>query len=257
MRILAKLMRLVAWNCNMALHRKLDALLSLNPDVAVISECASLETLQARGLDILDPETFLWIGNNPNKGLGIATFNGFRVSPAVQPAPYLRYILPARISGEVRFDLMGVWAQNASGGTTRKHQLGPLRRALSHYRDFVASPFVAAGDFNNNVFWDRPGWRMNHARMVERLSDLGLESAYHHWFGEAQGAETRPTLYWRDRTEEGPTYHIDYAFLPRSWLPWVREVAVGAYPDWCGAKLSDHVPLVLDIDDAAFKEAPN
>ena len=31
-------MRLVAWNCNMALHRKFEALQSLNPDVAVISE---------------------------------------------------------------------------------------------------------------------------------------------------------------------------------------------------------------------------
>ena len=30
-------MRLVAWNCNMALHRKFDALLALRPDVAIIS----------------------------------------------------------------------------------------------------------------------------------------------------------------------------------------------------------------------------
>ena len=33
-------MRLVAWNCNMALQRKFDAVLSLRPDVAVIAECA-------------------------------------------------------------------------------------------------------------------------------------------------------------------------------------------------------------------------
>lgn len=31
-------MRLVAWNCAMALHRKLPALLALAPDLAVISE---------------------------------------------------------------------------------------------------------------------------------------------------------------------------------------------------------------------------
>ena len=33
-------MRLVAWNCAMALHRKLPALPALVPDLAVISECA-------------------------------------------------------------------------------------------------------------------------------------------------------------------------------------------------------------------------
>ena len=31
-------MRLVAWNCNMALHRKVDALLALRLDIAVISD---------------------------------------------------------------------------------------------------------------------------------------------------------------------------------------------------------------------------
>ncbi|MFT7585290.1 MAG: hypothetical protein ACI9EW_001714, partial [Cellvibrionaceae bacterium] len=33
-------MKIVAWNCNMAFRRKLDPLLSLQPDIAVISECA-------------------------------------------------------------------------------------------------------------------------------------------------------------------------------------------------------------------------
>jgi len=31
-------MRLVTWNCNMAMPRKVDALLNLKPDVAVICE---------------------------------------------------------------------------------------------------------------------------------------------------------------------------------------------------------------------------
>ena len=33
-------MRLIAWNCNMAFHRKVEPLLALRPDIAVISECA-------------------------------------------------------------------------------------------------------------------------------------------------------------------------------------------------------------------------
>ena len=64
-------MRLVAWNCNMALHRKLDALRRLEPDIAVISECASPERLQALGvLDGISDDP-IWIGDNPTKGLAV------------------------------------------------------------------------------------------------------------------------------------------------------------------------------------------
>jgi hypothetical protein len=31
-------MRIVAWNCNMALDRKVDTLLGLAPDIAIIGE---------------------------------------------------------------------------------------------------------------------------------------------------------------------------------------------------------------------------
>jgi hypothetical protein len=28
----------------------------------------------------------------------------------------------------------------------------------------------------------------------------------------------------------------------------VRELAIGTFEDWCGAGLSDHVPIVVDVD---------
>ena len=43
------------------------------------------------------------------------------------------------------------------------------------------------------------------------------------------------TLYWRDRKKDGPTYHIDYIFLPTQWLGRVRDLSVGTYEDWCGS----------------------
>ena len=42
-----------------------------------------------------------------------------------------RYIAPVRISGPTEVNLLAVWAQNASAGVHRKHQLGPLRRGLA------------------------------------------------------------------------------------------------------------------------------
>ena len=204
-------MRIVAWNCNMALHAKAAGLLALKPDVAVISECAEPDRLRLRGASWLESEP-VWIGRNPHKGLA-------------------------------------VWAQNASSGSIRKRSLGPLRRAMARYRDFLSHPAtLVAGDLNSNTIWDKPGWRINHSTKVRLLEEqFGLVSAWHAVTGEPHGAETVPTLYWRDRTKDGPTYHIDYVFLPAQWLASVTELTVGTYEEWCGSGLSDHVPILVDV----------
>jgi len=241
-------MRLVAWNCNMALARKFAALLALRPDVAVISECARPERLRERlplarlGVDLA------WVGRNPHKGLAVLGFKGTRVRLLPGHDPSLEFIAPVRVDGPVPFTLLAVWAQNASGGHTRKDQPGPLLTGLARYRDLLAAgPAAVAGDFNNNVFWDRPGWAINHANAVTALESLGLVSAYHAARGEAQGAERTPTHYWRDRKKDGPTYHIDYIFVPRAWLAHLAAMRVGRFAAWCGSGLSDHVPLSVDL----------
>lgn len=243
-------MRLVAWNCNMALHRKLAALRALEPDIAVLPECASPARLAER-LDggVLDC-TSVWIGANRDKGLAVLAFNGYRARLADELyRKSLRFIAPVRIEGPLRFNLLAVWAQNFSDGIRRKRQPGPLRLALTRdYRAFLGEgPAVVAGDFNNNIFWDRPGYLINHAHTVTLLERYGLVSAYHHARGEAQGAEREPTHYWRDRRKDGPTYHIDYIFLPRAWAADIREMSVGGFEAWCGAGLSDHVPIVVEV----------
>jgi exodeoxyribonuclease-3 len=232
----------------MALHRKCEALLSLRPDVAVISECAEPDRLRRLSKsDWLEADP-VWIGRSETKGLAVLGFNGYRVDLATAKTPDLRHIAPVRVSGPFDFNLLAVWAQNASAGVTRKHQHGPLRRALRRYRAFLADgPTVIAGDFNSNAIWDKPGWRNNHSALVGTLHAMGLISAYHAVTGEAQGRESTPTLYWRDRTRDGPTYHIDYIFIPEAWQPSILELRVGAFDDWCGNGLSDHVPVVVDV----------
>jgi exodeoxyribonuclease-3 len=187
----------------------------------------------------------------------VFAFNGYTARLAEPFHPTLRHIAPVLVTGPAEFNLLGVWALNLSGGNTRKRQAGPLRRALTKYRDFLAAkPTIVAGDLNNNVIWHKPGWRINHAATVEILERHGLVSVYHARHGEAQGRETIPTLYWRDRTKDGPTYHIDYVFVPRPWLDRVAHFSIGTFEDWCGAKLSDHVPLVVDIDLADLRRPP-
>ena len=241
-------MRLVVWNCNMALHRKAKALLSLQPDIAVISECAEPERLFRMGCSTWIENEPVWIGRHATKGLAVFTFNDYRACLSESYLPNLRYIAPVHISGPASFNLLAIWAQNASGGVMRKHQLGPLRRALSRYRSFLdEEPVVLAGDFNSNAIWDKPGWRINHMTLVEILRRQDLVSAYHEIRREGHGQESVPTIYWRDRTRDGPTYHIDYMFLPSAWVSAVDAFDVGCFDDWCGNGLSDHVPLVVDI----------
>ena len=242
-------MRLVAWNCNMSLHRKIEALLTLDPDVAVIGECAIPDILQRRGSTEWIEDEHVWIGQNPNKGLAVFGFNGHAARLHEPYHQTLKYIAPVHIHGPAEFNLLAAWAQNASAGTTHKHQLGPLRRSLGKYRNFLCEKnSIVAGDLNSNTIWDKPGWRSNHMKTVGILARMGLVSIYHELRGERHGEETIPTHYWRDRRKDGPTYHIDYVFAPRHRLGAISNFYVGSFEDWCGNGLSDHVPIVVDID---------
>jgi exodeoxyribonuclease III len=255
-------MRLVAWNCAMAFHRKLDALLSLRPDVAVISEAAEPKRLIARE-PALAEASMVWIGNNPNKGLLIAGFGGVTVEMSRHRYDQrLHWIAPVTVNGLPGFGgplrVLGVWAQNANEGNRQKANPGYLQDGLKRYRRFLKEgPSVVAGDFNNHVFWDKPGWRMNHANEIKALSRLGLTSAYHAHNGIVAGEEVDPTLYWRDRTADGPTYHIDYVFMPREWADRPFTLDVGGFSDWVGTGLSDHVPLTLEIEHRPTSGPPS
>jgi exodeoxyribonuclease-3 len=232
----------------MALDRKFEALLKIRPDVAVVSECARPERFLARAKLNMLPHDPVWIGQNPNKGLAVFAFNHYRARLSKPYYRTLRYIAPVHITGPLSFNLLAVWAQNASAGGIRKNYAGPLQLALDRYKSFLAGgPALVAGDLNSNAIWDKPGWKINHMTAVETLKNLGLVSAYHELSGESHGQEKLPTIYWRDRAKDGPTYHIDYVFVPNRWLARVHSLVVGTFEDWCGSGLSDHVPIIVDI----------
>jgi hypothetical protein len=200
----------------MAFHKKYEQLLALGPDIAIIPECAAPELIATRAPHFT-PSSSIWIGGNRHKGLGVFTFGAFK---AKQSSVYLEdfpFIAPISIEGPTSFNLLGVWACHHRPNSYRG-RLGPLNRALSTYRAFIKErPTVIAGDFNDNVIWDRPTKLNNHGINVSELTSLGLRSAYHYARDVEQGCELEPTLYWRNRTSDGPRYHIDYCFVPESW----------------------------------------
>lgn len=228
----ARAMRLVTWNCCRGpVDKKLPLLKPLNPTISVIQECP-------RPPDD-DPST-LWFGDNPRQGIAVRVSDGYQIT-TVTPRDAPRYTIPIQISGPISFLLLAVWSQQ-----DRPYRyVKAVIRAVDCYRDMIESqPTVIMGDFNSNTIWDHKRTKeWNHSGLVRKLADLGLISAYHQFFREAQGAETRPTLYML--RQKARPYHIDYCFMPQSWIPFLRSVDVGSYEDWKSA--SDHRPLVVDL----------
>lgn len=236
-------MRVVVWNCNMALHQKLHRLRELQPDIAIVPECASPDILRCKA-GLSAPEEVQWIkGNSVHKGLGVFSFNGYKLTPYPDYSASISFAMPLIVTGPVSFHLLAVWAFNNSD-KIKASDPGPLIRALDHYRGFLTSaPSIVAGDFNNHFVFDRPGRASNHANALDAFDRLGMFSAYHHANAVAAGSESHPTLFWM-RHQDKP-YHIDYCFLSDSWRGMLHRADIGAFEDWVSD--SDHMPLFVDL----------
>ena len=239
-------MKLVVWNCNQALHRKASHVLELAPDIAIIPEAAR----QARTLTAKASGS-VWIGAEKNKGLGVYSFNGFRIELHSSYDKRLQWIAPVLVSGPTTFLLLATWALNdqASEKHPEQEHRGQVATALEVYRDVIEQcgmPLVIAGDFNGCIEWDKREKHPFHFNTVRDLINHGLVSAYHTSRKVSQGQEADPT-YWRDRTPNGQRFHIDYCFVPKSWMSDRLEVLTGEFDPWVANHLSDHAPLVVTI----------
>lgn len=182
----------------MAFHKKWSAILRFNPSIVIISECANPEALQKRCPDF-KPTSIEWIGGNPNKGLMVATFGDYELKRHSDYNSNLKWILPMEVTGPKRFRLLAVWAKHEKTKESA-NSVGPTLQALKEYdKLLIDSDFVVAGDFNNNVQWDKSGKLLSHQAVVDRLAHRNLVSAYHHHAGEKFGEESKATIYWRDR----------------------------------------------------------
>ena len=226
----------------MSLHSKWERLMSLQPDIAVIPECAHPDRI-AQKLKAPLPASYIWTGDNPNKGLGVFAFGKYQVETSVE-ATAQKLFLPARVCGPLSFNMLGVWAFNHRARGVEKPVSAPTRQAFSDLKSFIQErPTIVAGDFNHSVQWDRPGWEGNFEAIATALADLGLVSAYHAHRGAAFGQEVEKTHFFR----KGPAeYHIDYCFLPKNWA--LTDVEVGIRGMWLDH--SDHAPLVTVCDVA-------
>ena len=253
-------MRIVVWNCKMGLSRKRQHLYDLRPDIAIIPECSQ----NCLKLCLTDGFEGRWFGDNPRKGLGVLVAKPLHIARAQKPRS--RWVVPLSITNSASasisgapcdFLLIAVWTMPVKGSTVRSY-IGQLYEAIvRNPLWFAGRPAIVCGDFNSNTLWDgdRPNRNGalgkqksgNHSAVVSLLTKRRLVSAYHHFFSEPQGQETRPTyFFWH---HENRPYHIDYVFLPRDWASLITGVQLGSHDAW--SKLSDHVPLTVDLALAA------
>jgi exodeoxyribonuclease III len=126
----------------MALHKKADALASLEPDIAIIQECAQPEILHKKGFG-LKPSASCWIGSNPNKGLAAFSFNRFALKRDDSFSDGHELFLPIIVSGPIHFNLLAVWAFNhrAKGAPkSNSHTRNAITRVSSKSHAALACP---------------------------------------------------------------------------------------------------------------------
>ena len=243
-------MRLLIWNANQGLDRKWEALEATAPDVAVIPECAEPARLRCSKL-VASCE---WAGENPVKGLGVFSFNEYRVVRYDSYSRDHRIFLPVTVTGPTQFNLLAVWSFYYRAGKGLREDTRATVRALEYYSDFIQDgPGIVAGDFNDNVLWDKQRRGEGFQESLDALATSGFASVYHENFREDFGRESRPTLTWR--RSRSTTYHVDYCFVSPS--TWARgaSIRVGQPDQWL--PLSDHCPLVVELPGIARPNEPS
>jgi exonuclease III len=235
-------MKIITWNCNMAFRKKAEFILSENPDILIVPECEQPEKLTFKRPNP-KPRDIFWFGENPNKGLGVFSFNDFKINPIPVHNEDFRYVVPLNIeNSETKILLFAVWAQKPNNNDNYGIQVW---NAINHYKNLLQYDNVMLiGDFNSNTIWDLPNRVANHSNIVKFLDDNNINSAYHYYYNQKQGEEKNPTLYLQ-RKENKP-YHIDYCFASKSFLKRLTDVRIGTYQDWI--KYSDHTPLIINFE---------
>ena len=124
-------MRILVWNINMAVHKKIALLQQLAPDLAVLPECASPEVIVAKCPEFTFTDA-QWQERSRHKGLGVFSFGNVRLTRSPAFDPRFEVFLPLRVTGPIQFHLLAVWALNFHSASDVT-----LPDALRFYRRFL------------------------------------------------------------------------------------------------------------------------
>ncbi len=235
-------MKITTWNCNMAFRKKVEFILSEQPDILIVPECENPDKLIFKN-EATKPTDLFWYGQKPNKGLGIFSYSDFKIELLSIHNPDFKYILPLSVyNNKINLTVFAIWAQKPEKHDCYTEQVW---NAVHFYSSFLDNGnVILAGDFNSSSIWDKPNRVYNHSNLVDFLKNKNINSTYHTYNNEEQGKETAPTLFMHRKIER--PYHIDFCFASNSLIDRMKVVQIGDYKDW--TKYSDHKPLTVTFE---------
>lgn len=236
-------MKIVSWNCNGALRKKLQKLIELNADIYIIQECEN--PIYSKDEKYVDwAKNHLWIGDSKNKGIGVFAKDNIVIKNLDWPNVYkdhqVKHFLP--FSTNDNFEFLAVWTHQ--NNSPNFGYIGQFWKYLQVNKNFLKNTIII-GDFNSNSIWDEWDRWWNHSDVVRELSEIGIESTYHFFTKEEQGKESKAT-YFHNRKLEKP-YHIDYCFAPKEQISKFKNLEIGKYENWLES--SDHLPLIVEFEN--------
>ena len=231
-------MKILTWNCNGALRKKLDELKQFDADIIIVQECENPDTVKDKQYKEW-AINYIWTGKNNHKGLGIFASDKVRIENLKWDSDGLKYFIACKINED--FILLGTWCHGANSNGFG--YIGQLWKYLEIHKTKL-NKCVIAGDFNSNVIWDRKNRWWNHSDVVRELKQIKIESLYHkHYKRETEGKELQPTFFLH-RNLERP-YHIDYIFASEEFIKSLKIFSIGHPRKWI--EKSDHMPVFCEF----------
>lgn len=232
-------MRFITWNCCVGGFRnKAKYVAELRPDALAVQEVTHRDEVLIFP-DDPQPTFARRAASRPNaRGIGLYSYTDTKLAQLDVLDSNYGFIRHEARCGELEFQVVAVWTYPAEPRTRNYRQ---VIEGIETHADWIREhPTVIMGDFNDNGSFRKT----SIPELLDLLRPLGLVSAYHTKYAEGFGQETRPTHYYKKR-QDAP-FHLDYVFLPASWAQRITTVEVGTYEDW--HRMSDHVPVIVDVD---------
>jgi endonuclease/exonuclease/phosphatase family metal-dependent hydrolase len=228
-------LRLIAWNCHHGtVHARLAELAMFAPAIVFLQECQPAEQVPLAG-------SCVTCQVNGRKGIALASLSAdYRITPLRRRPNRGRAVIAATVTGPISFTALGIWGQGP------RYADDVLRTLDAYHRVLRSDPAIVLGDLNSGSNLTRQQPSKGHARILAALEDCGLVSAYHAFHDVAHGHETHPT--YRHQRNVTKPWHIDFCFVPDSWVQNLRSVEVIDGAEW--PKKSDHLPLKVEIQCA-------
>lgn len=225
-------MRIVVWNCCGGFDRKVEHLLSLQPDVAVLCEVADAVAWPAGARRVSMTTSQPW--PDVSRRLGVLAREPYELRDRHQAPAWL---LAVDVDGPAPFTLVGTWTLRMPGAPGYERQLEAMLDWVEEAD--LPRPLVVAGDFNAPMP-ERSAW---WERLLERARALGLVDATAAALESPAEPVTAQPTYYHLRKADRP-FHIDHVLVPSGWA--TTAAVTGTYEEWVASGLSDHVPVTVE-----------